>query len=38
MQFVTLNVLTYLSGMIDSITFSQNIILTKQYKQTVWIY
>ena len=29
MQFVTLNVLTYIFGVIDSITFSQNDILTE---------
>ena len=29
MQFVTLNNLTYISGIIGSITFSQNDILTE---------
>ena len=38
MQFVTLNNLTYISGIIGSITFSQNDILTEQHKDTVWIY
>ena len=35
MQFVNL---TYISGIIGSITFSQNDILTEQDKETVWIY
>ena len=30
MQFVTLNILTYISGIIGSTTFSQNDILTEQ--------
>ena len=29
MKFVTLNVLAYISGIIDSITYSQNDILTE---------
>ena len=29
MQFVTLNILTYISGIIGSTTFSQNNILTE---------
>ena len=38
MQFVTLNVLTYIFGKIDSITFTQKKILTEYHKETVWIY
>ena len=38
MQFVTLNILTYISGTIGSTTFSQNDILTEQHKETVWVY
>ena len=38
MQFVTLNNLTYISGIIGSTTFSQNDILTEYHKETVWVY
>ena len=38
MQLVTLNILTYISGIIGSTTFSENDILTEQHKKTVWIY
>ena len=34
MQFVTLNILTYISGIIGSTTFSQNDILTEQQTRT----
>ena len=37
-QFVTLNILTYISGIIGSTTFSQNDILSQQHKETGWIY
>ena len=37
MQYITWNVLTYISGIIDSFNFSENIILTEQHKETVWI-
>ena len=38
MQFVTLNILTYISGIIGSTTFSENDILTEQHKERVRIY
>ena len=38
MQLVTLNILTYISGIIGSTTVSQNDILTEQHKEKVWIY
>ena len=37
MQYITWIVLTYISGIIDSFNFSENIILTEQHKETVWI-
>ena len=36
MQIVTLNILTYISGLIGSTTFSQNDM--NSIKKTVWIY
>ena len=38
MQFVTLKILTYISGIIGSTTFFQNDILTEYHKETVWVY
>ena len=38
MQFVTLNILTYIPGIIGSTTFSQNQILNEWHKETVWVY
>ena len=38
MQLVTLNILTYISGIIGSTAFSQNDILTEEHKETGWIY
>ena len=38
MQFVSLNVLTYIYRITDSISFCQNYILTEQRKETAWIY
>ena len=38
MQFFALNILTYISGIIGSTTFSENDILTEQHRETVRIY